>query len=120
MPWVEAHAGVARRQRDTLLEQELELAFPAPGFDDAIATGIADLDDLDRDTLLVEQDKLGPHANLRPAAVQGCSRGIFDIDPLAAEQDGAVTDLARQYIHAGRADEMSDKGVTRTFEEFDG
>src|SRR5262245_13504328 len=95
MAGVEAHAGDAFRQRSALPEPQLEVAFAATGFDDAIAAGIADLDDLDRDTVLVEPDKLRPHANLGLAAVEGLRRRIFHIDPLAGEQDGAVADLAR-------------------------
>jgi hypothetical protein len=98
---IEAHAGVAGRQCDALLEQELDMALATANLDDAKTPGIADFADLHRDTLLVEQDKLGPHADLGSMAIEARGRAILDLDRLASEQHRAVTDFAGQDVHAG-------------------
>ena len=89
-----------------------------PGLDDAVAAGIGDLDDLDRNAVRRERHELGPHAELEPAGAVRHA-GMAGFDRAAGEPDFAAGDLAGQHIHARRADEMADESVPRTLEQLD-
>src|SRR5690349_10545768 len=119
MARIEGDMDVFGRNRVSLANEKVDLAFAVACFDDLEASGVRYLYDLDGDAPLGEMDEFRPDTQFELFAIAAISGGIHCLNGRAGKGHFAARDLARQHVHAGRADEMTDESMFGPLKQLD-